>query len=138
MLFLLLALFNFQEPDYQKKLQELNSTYQNCLDEGQAMMDCSRDFYSEMGELMELILIDIQENSPLEYSDSIIQNQRVWEVKIEDKFNLINQRLDSVTPSRGAIPHDELMFAYNDKAQIIEERIVELIKVLDQQPKAKF
>ena len=83
-----------------------------------------------MGELMDRILIDFQENAPKEKSDLILQNQKEWEFKIQEKFNLINQRLDSVTLSSGAIPHDELMFAYNDKARIFEERIFELIDQL--------
>lgn len=128
--YLILSLLFIQEPDYQKKLQELNVTYQNCLDEGKAMVNCSRDFLSQMGELMDRILIDFQENAPKEKSDLILQNQRDWEVKIQDKFNLINQRLDSVTLSNGAVPRDEVMFAYNDKALIIEERIIELIDQL--------
>lgn len=105
-------------------------TYQNCLDEGRAMVNCSWDFLSQMGELMDRILIDFQENSPKEKSDLILQNQREWEVKIQDKFNLINQRLDSVTLSNGAVPQDEVMFSHNDKARIFEERIIELIDQL--------
>lgn len=128
--YLILSFLFIQEPDYQKKLQELNVTYQNCLDEGKAMVNCSRDFLSQMGELMDRILIDFQENAPKEKSDLILQNQREWEVKIQDKFNLINQRLDSVTSSNGAVPQDEVMFSYNDKALIIEERIIELIDQL--------
>ncbi len=128
--YLILSLLFIQEPDYQKKLQELNVTYQNCLDEGRAMVNCSRDFLSQMGELMDRILIDFQENSPKEKSDLILQNQREWEVKIQDKFNLINQRLDSVTLSNGAVPQDEVMFSHNDKARIFEERIIELIDQL--------
>lgn len=128
--YLILSLLFIQEPDYQKKLQELNVTYQHCLDEGKAMVNCSRDFLSKMGELMDRILLDFQENAPKEKSDLILQNQKEWEVKIQDKFNLINQRLDSVTLSSEAIPHDELMFSYNDKARIIEERIIELIDQL--------
>ncbi|MDI1324309.1 MAG: hypothetical protein PSV36_16270 [Algoriphagus sp.] len=128
--YLILSLLFIQDPDYPKKLQELNVTYQNCLDEGKAMVNCSRDFLSQMGELMDRILMDFQENSPKEKSDLILQNQSEWEVKIQEKFNLINQRLDSLTLSSGAIPHDELMFAYNDKARIFEERIIELIDQL--------
>lgn len=105
-------------------------TYQNCLDEGKSMANCSRDFLSQMGELMDRIIMDFKENTPKEKSDLILQNQREWEVKIQDKFNLINQRLDSVTLSSGAVPQDELMFSYNDRARIIEERIIELIEQL--------
>lgn len=94
------------------------------------MVNCSMDFLSQMGELMDRILIDFQENAPKEKSDLILQNQREWEVKIQNKFNLINQRLDSVTLSNGAVPQDEVMFSYKDKALIIEERIIELIDQL--------
>lgn len=131
MLILLLALFYIQEPDYPKKLQEINVTYQNCLDEGQAMVGCSRVFLSQMGELMDQILVDFQENSTKEKKDSLLQNQKEWEVKIQDKFDLINHKLDSLAQSNGAVPHDEMMIANNDKAMSIEERIVELIKRLD-------
>jgi mevalonate kinase len=109
--YLILSFLLIQEPDYQKKLQELNVTYQNCLDEGKIMVNCSRDFLSQMGELMDRILIDFQENAPKEKSDLILQNQREWEAKIQEKFNLINQRLDSLTLSSGAVPQDELMFS---------------------------
>lgn len=94
------------------------------------MVNCSTDFLSQMGGLMDQILIDIQENAPKEKSDLILQNQREWEVKIQDKFNLINQRLDSVSLSSGVVPHDDVMFANNDRARIFEERIVELIDQL--------
>ncbi len=93
-------------------------------------MNCSRDFLSQMGELMDRILIDFQENASKEKSDLILQNQREWEVKIQDKFNLINQRLDSITLSNGAVLRDEVMFAYNDKALIIEERMILIGKSL--------
>ena len=128
--YLILSLLFIQELDFPKKLQELNVTYQNCLDEGKSMANCSRDFLSQMGELMDRIIMDFKENTPKEKSDLILQNQREWEVKIQDKFNLINQRLDSVTLSSGAVPQDELMFSYNDRARIIEERIIELIEQL--------
>lgn len=130
MLYLILALFYIQEPDYQKKIEELNVTYQNCLDEGIAMVNCSRDFLSQMGELMDRILFDFQENSSKEKSDLILQNQREWEVKIQGKFNLIDQRLDSLALKNGAIPQDDVMFANYDKGRIFEERIIELIDQL--------
>ncbi len=130
-LYLTISLLFIQEPDYPKKLQELNVTYQNCLDGGKAMVNCSSDFLSEMGELMDRILIDFQENAPKEKSDLILQNQKEWEVKIQDKFNLINQRLDSLALTNGAVPHDDVMFANNDKARIFEERIIELIDQLE-------
>ena len=128
--YLFLSLLFIQEPDYQKKIEELNLTYQNCLDQGKAMVNCSRDFLSQMGELMDLILLDIKENAPKDKSDLILQNQREWEVKIQDKFNLINQRLDSLALTNGEVPHDEVMFANNDRARIFVERIVELIDQL--------
>ena len=130
MLYLILALFYIQEPDYQKKIEELNVTYQNCLDEGIAMVNCSRDFLSQMGELMDRILFDFQENSSKEKSGLILQNQREWEVKIQGKFNLIDQRLDSLALKNGAIPQDDVMFANYDKGRIFEERIIELIDQL--------
>ncbi len=130
MLYLILALFYIQEPDYQKKIEELNVTYQNCLDEGKSMVNCSRDFLSQMGELMDRILIDIQKNAPKEKSDLILQNQREWEVKIQDKFDLINQRLDSLALTNGAVPQDDVLFANNDRARIFEDRIAELIEKL--------
>lgn len=130
--YLILSFLLIQEPDYLKKLQEHNSTYQNCLDEGKAMMNCSRDFLSQMGELMDRILIDFQENAPKEKSDLILQNQREWEVKIQDKLNLVDQRLDSLALN-GAIPQDDVMFANNDKARVFEERIIELIDQLESQ-----
>lgn len=130
MLYLILALFYIQEPDYQKKIEELNVTYQNCLDEGKSMVNCSRDFLSQMGDLMDRILIDIQKNAPKEKSDLILQNQREWEVKIQDKFDLINQRLDSLALTNGAVPQDDVLFANNDRARIFEERIIELIEKL--------
>lgn len=129
-LYLILSLLFIQEPDYQKKIENLNVTYQNCLDEGKAMVNCSRDFLSQMGELMDLILLDIKENAPKDKSDLILQNQREWEVKIQDKFNLINQRLDSLALTNGEVPNDEVMFANNDRARIFEERIIELIDQL--------
>jgi hypothetical protein len=130
MLYLILALFYIQEPDYQKKIEELNVTYQNCLDEGKSMVNCSRDFLSQMGELMDRILIDIQKNAPKEKSDLILQNQREWEVKIQDKFDLINQRLDSLALTNGVVPQDDVLFANNDRARIFEDRIAELIDQL--------
>jgi mevalonate kinase len=128
--YLFLSLLFIQEPDYQKKIVELNVTYQNCLDEGKAMVNCSRDFLSQMGELMDRILLDIQKNAPREQSDLILQNQSEWEVKIQEKFNLINQRLDSVSLSSGVVPQDDVMFANNDRARIFEDRIIELIDLL--------
>jgi hypothetical protein len=130
MLYLILALFYIQEPDYQKKIEELNMTYQNCLDEGKSMVNCSRDFLSQMGDLMDRILIDIQKKAPKEKSDLILQNQREWEVKIEDKFDLINQRLDSLALTNGVVPQDDVLFANNDRARIFEDRIAELIDQL--------
>ena len=130
MLYLILALFYIQEPDYQKKIEELNMTYQNCLDEGKSMVNCSRDFLSQMGDLMDRILIDIQKKAPKEKSDLILQNQREWEVKIQDKFDLINQRLDSLALTNGAVPQDDVLFANNDRARIFEDRIAELIEKL--------
>ncbi len=128
--YLILSFLFIQEPDYPKKLQELNETYQNCLDEGKAMVNCSRDFLSQMGDLMDRILIDFQENAPKEKSDLILQNQKEWEAKIQDKFNLINQRLDSLALTNSVVPQDDVMFANNDKARIFEERIIELIDLL--------
>lgn len=130
MFYLILTFLLIQAPDYPKKLQELNGNYQVCLDEGKLMVNCSRDFYSQMTELMGCILEDLKENSPKQMSHSIFQTQQKWEIDTQTKFDLINQRLDSITKANGIAPLDEVMFAYNDKALIIEERIVELIEQL--------
>lgn len=130
-LILIFQLLISQEPDYPKRVLEINETYQKCLDEGKFMKNCSLEFYSQMDELMGLILLDFRENESKEKSDYIHQNQKEWEVKIQSRFDKINQRLDSVTANNGSAPQDEVMFADNERAQIIEERIVELIKLLD-------
>lgn len=130
MLYFILPFLFIQEPDYPKKLQELNFVYQNCLDEGKFMMNCSMDFYSQMEKLMNCILVDFQENSLKEKSDLILRNQTEWETKTLPRFNRIDQRLDSVTGLYGKTPLDEVMFAYNQRALIIEERIIELIDQL--------
>jgi hypothetical protein len=125
---LLISLLFLKSPDYEKQLEVLNETYQNCLDEGKFMMNCSMDFYDQMEELMNLILLDFQENESKEKLDLILQDQKDWEIKIQPEFVLINQKLDSMTMQ--AVPLDELMFAYNDRARIIEDRINQLILFL--------
>ena len=124
---LLFSLFITETPDYEKQLALLNETHQNCLDEGKFMLNCSMDFYNQLEELMNLILLDFQENASKEKLNSILENQKVWEIRILPEFTLINQKLDSATAPNGAVPLDELMFAYNDRARIIEDRINQLI-----------
>ncbi|MDG1277586.1 MAG: hypothetical protein P8O16_09920 [Algoriphagus sp.] len=124
---LLFSLFITETPDYEKQLALLNETHQNCLGEGKFMMNCSMDFYNQLEELMNLILLDFQENASKEKLNSILESQKVWEIRILPEFTLINQKLDSATAPNGAVPLDELMFAYNDRARIIEDRINQLI-----------
>lgn len=59
--FLIFLLF-LNSQDYEKQLAALNETYQNCLDEGKIMVNCSRDFLTQATELMNLILEDYQKN----------------------------------------------------------------------------
>ncbi len=127
---LLLSLFFTKAPDYKKQLAALKETYQNCLDEGKFMMNCSRDFYDQLEELMNHILLDFQENASQEKLEAILESQEEWEIEIQPEFSLINQKLDSVTGPNGAVPLDDLMFAYNDRARIIEDRINQLILFL--------
>ena len=124
---LLFSLFITETPDYEKQLALLNETHQNCLDEGKFMMNCYMDFYNQLEELMNLILLDFQENASKEKLNSILESQKAWEIRILPEFTLINQKLDSATAPNGAVPLDELMFAFNDRARILEDRINQLI-----------
>jgi len=124
---LLFSLFITENPDYEKQLALLNETHQNCLDKGKFMMNCSMDFYDQLEELMNLILLDFQENASKEKLNSILESQKAWEIRIKPEFNLINQKLDSATAPNGAVALDELIFAYNNRARIIEDRVNQLI-----------
>jgi len=127
-LFIFLLFLNSQ--DYEKQLAVLNETYQNCLDEGKFMMNCSRNFYNQLEELMNHILLDFQENASQEKLDAILESQEEWEIRIKPEFTLINKKLDSAIAPNEAVPQDELMFAYHDRARIIEDRISQLILFL--------
>ena len=127
--FLIFLLF-LNSQDYEKQLAALNETYQNCLDEGKIMVNCSRDFLTQATELMNLILEDYQKTASKRKFSRFLLNQKNWEVEKNKKFEKINSQLDSVQEVHGMIPMDELMFARNDRARIIEDRINQLILFL--------
>ena len=79
---------------------------------------------------MNHILLDFQENASQEKLDAILESQEEWEIRIKPEFTLINKKLDSAIAPNWAVPQDELMFAYHDRARIIEDRISQLILFL--------
>lgn len=127
MLYFILLLTFIQPADYQKKLDEINTSYQNCLDEGKIMVNCSQTFLSEIDQLLLEVLTDIKESFTNEQVDSLLQNQKDWELRREHQSNLLNKRLDSLAKVDGMLSQDDRMFAYNEKALFIEKRIQELI-----------
>lgn len=127
MLYFILLLTFIQPADCQKKLDEINTSYQNCLDEGKIMVNCSQTFLSEMDQLLYEVLTDIKESFTNEQVDSLLQNQKDWELRREHQSNLLNNRLDSLAKVDGLVSQDDRMFTYNEKALFIEKRIQELI-----------
>lgn len=127
MLYFILLLTFIQPADCQKKLDEINTSYQNCLDEGKIMVNCSQTFLSEMDQLLYEFLTDIKESFTNEQVDSLLQNQKGWELRREHQSNLLNNRLDSLAKVDGMVSQDDRMFTYNEKALFIEKRIQELI-----------
>ncbi|WP_026955135.1 hypothetical protein [Algoriphagus vanfongensis] len=127
MLYFILLLTFIQPADCQKKLDEINTSYQNCLDEGKIMVNCSQTFLSEMDQLLYEVLTDIKESFTNEQVDSLLQNQKDWELRREHQSNLLNNRLDSLAKVDGMVSQDDRMFTYNEKALFIEKRIQELI-----------
>lgn len=127
-LLLLLILFSFNcNSQTLKTVDKIQSSYQRCLDNGIAMKNCSIHYYNQSDSLLNVVYKKLRQKSNTDEQSKLKKEQLEW-LKKRDKYF---QKVYSDTKKEGDFiegSSDFDMVVFDEKADFVFERVIELIK----------
>ena len=109
-----------------KTLEKMDDSYQNCLDAGINMHECSVKYYIKADSLLNVVYKKIRLNLNLSKKEALKKEQLLW-LKKRDKFFIVANK--SISQDVGSNVNEEFIMKYNDKKYLfVYDRIEELLK----------
>ena len=114
-----------------KTVEDLTSRHQSCLDSGIDMMNCSRKYCMEMDSILNVAYKSLRHNLDSENRLKLKAEQTRW-LKKRDEFFEEQVKIFQKNFQSEEWGSDMFMIVYDNDAEFIRERVVELIKWLRQ------
>lgn len=114
------------ERDFTFEIEQLSKKHQKCLDSGKNMINCSRQFYSEMNQMLKIVFEECEISLTESEKESLKREQHLWSKKREQYFAEQNQNFKDKIKSEEWGP-DMYMIVYQNDADFVKARIIELI-----------
>ncbi|WP_339608106.1 lysozyme inhibitor LprI family protein [uncultured Roseivirga sp.] len=111
-----------QAQDFGKDLEHLAETNQKCLDKGRFMLDCERNYYTQIDSMLNAVYNHIRKPMTEEQKSDLKTAQLSWLKARDKKFNEINKE------DIGLGGQDEMLIKYQKKATYVLDRINYFIK----------
>lgn len=105
-------------------LERIASRHQACLDSGVRMLDCATGYYATMDSLLNVVYVRLRRGLTADRKDALRKEQLDWLRRrdaLGETVKRENQR-DGITGSDG------WMIVYDRQAELIRDRILELLK----------
>lgn len=117
--------------NYRKVMEQLEVRHQQCLDQGEAMMLCSRHYSIQMDSMLNVVYQDLLGHYNPQQQKQLRFQQREWLKKRDVKLKTIWADVNALRAKGEFVPQDDRMFAYGKEATLVEERVLELISELE-------
>lgn len=113
-----------------KTIDSLEIQLQNCLDEGEYMLGCSKLFYFQMDSILNVRYKQLRFMCDSVQKENLKDEQLEWLAKRDRQFNLNKQQVNKEAKKDGYEGgQNETMFLTEKNASYVKQRVVELIKV---------
>jgi uncharacterized protein YecT (DUF1311 family) len=106
----------------------LETQYQQCLDNGQNMLACSKLFYLQMDSLLNVYYQKLRTTCNDQQKSNLKTEQIKWLSKRDAYFKTTRYKAQK-NSQNGIVPKDDEMFMYNDNAEFVQARVLELYKM---------
>jgi uncharacterized protein YecT (DUF1311 family) len=113
--------------DYRGQLEQLDKEHQNCLDKGERMMDCSYQYSKQMDSMLNVVYKDLMSTYDTEHKNKLRTEERIWIQKRDKELKRIYNTINKLRETEDLVPQDDMMIAYDEKAELIRKRVIELI-----------
>jgi uncharacterized protein YecT (DUF1311 family) len=131
LIFLLLIFLSCKpEKDYKPEIEQLSIKHQKCLDSGKNMMECSRQFYFEMNQMLNIVYEDCRISLNESEQESLKKEQLLW-LKKRDQYFAEQNRDFSYKIKSEEWGQDMYMIVYQNDADFVKARVVELISKME-------
>jgi uncharacterized protein YecT (DUF1311 family) len=109
-----------------KKVNEFENKYQNCLDSGNGMQNCSINFYSTSDSLLNVAYKNLRIKLSITEQNNLKIEQQKWLKKRDAYFKKVF--LDAKNENSGnSETSDFTMFYFNKKSKFVIDRVKELV-----------
>lgn len=115
-----------QKEDYKSELMKMDSTNQTQLDTGISMMDTERTYFLKLHNFMNTVYDDLIQNRKAN-SKILAREQSEWLASFELISKKIWEPINNPASDTVRVGNDDRMFAYGDQANLVHQRIVELM-----------
>ena len=133
MLFSILILLTCcqEKIEYKEHLKTIDKQYQLCLDKGEAMHECSRQYMLRMDSMLNIIYKDLISIYDKKEQDELRIKELIWIKEKDNKFTIEWNNLKKLNIQNGFIPQDDKMMTYDNEAKFIRKRVDELVAELE-------
>lgn len=115
-----------QAQEYETLMENLEIRYQDCLDQGADMRGCSTEYYHKMDSMLNVVYKQLLAKHP-DQKEQIREAQRAWLKRRDEQFAAI----DKEPKEAGLGINDQQMIVTDKKSQVVRERVMKLIDMLD-------
>jgi uncharacterized protein YecT (DUF1311 family) len=108
-------------------VEKMADDHQACLDKGYKMLQCAIGFYYEMDSMLNVVYTNLRKKVTTKEKEKLKKEQNQW-LKRRDVFFKKENKIALKNWSNWG--EDADMFAYDNKADFVKRRVIELIKRL--------
>ena len=112
------------------EVSSLKREHQTCLDSGVNMLGCSTLFYEQMDSLLNLAYNNLRKKIMAGERDTL-KNEEIHWIKTRDNYFSKRKREFQADMKKEGWGNDMYMILYDEEAEFIGERVIELINRLN-------
>lgn len=113
-----------------RAVEDMAARHQTCLDEGRHMLQCSREYYRQMDSLLNMTYKNLYSGMAPAEREMLKKEQVSW-LRRRDEYFKEQQAKYRKSFDAGEMGADMFMVVYDDDAEFVKERILELIDQRD-------
>lgn len=111
-----------------KTIIRLQEAEQACLDSGVNMLGCTRNFYSQMDSLLNVVYKNLRGTLESSQKSLLKKEQKLWLQKRDAYFKKTLSEFKKKNPNRTeGTAQDDAMYMYESNAEFVKNRILNLL-----------
>lgn len=122
--FIIISFRGFAQKYNVQQIEQMEHVYQNCLDSGVHMLQCSDEFYKKMDNVLNEVYKDLRSKLDSSQKAGLRAQQLLWLKKRDQYFT----KVYSEVKADGLTGEDYQIGVLDKKAEFVKDRIIELIK----------